>query len=783
MAKDGYEKPAATGLAAGLNKGFIVTRRPLKTKPSYRKGKRGGKVGLIREVVREVVGFAPYERRMIELLKIGSAATFKRALKLAKKRLGTHRRGKKKRDEMTEATFDVDGDEEPTKWPVCEEIPWHQVGPLVERVLDEHFGPEPVQKEVKPCVKESHMPQGKIMLWSDVLEQSGDVQQLLKSLREFLRNIEDGDEAACVLAGARHALLACRGAGRPSVCDALLLTKPGVPVLVDWRRKGSEGHFQYGPEGFDLWSHLFEPNKRCRSAETLQCEDGLTMPGRINCLFMNMLRGYLWSMPEHDLQHLRLSYAAAISELEPTMHIKKQLMGICREWTEEWLNCTRTFRNLEDVGPTRLLFCPDCQDTYVLGVHRRLACSEMVACQLSQRAPSNVEYISRARKLCAASGKKQKIIFLATDDSVREDGVDNEVHRNPCAEADAEDALVDALCLAKCEELICVDSNLSIFAALKNPRLRLHALSSILPEGWEEDAAQPEEPVHESYEACNKQKFDEAIEAWKSAASTARQLAGKKAKDLWVTLMCEAASLEKNNSLHASEATTSLVLQEVPEHLPALRCRGLVREQLGDLHGSRQDLSRAAAQNFMDLEVQDTGCISITPMARSETTLDLEDLASRYDTQDGGARPQPGEDATDQATLPDIYDLRSRCFRRRRAGFATTYEHVERQHVKRIRALLVVNFLAYWSTASYCGYSFYLRVEEIGTKAMPPMEVALACVFLLGTQATLELAAAVCLTQPVRLGQHLRICDWAVCFHCAAATLDWHVLQPGPLFL
>lgn len=130
-------------------------------------------------------------------------------------------------------------------------------------------------------------------------------------------------------------------------------------------------------------------------------------------------------------------------------------------------------------------------------------------------------------------------------------------------------------------------------------------------------------------------------------------------------------------------------------------------------------------------------------MARSETTLDLEDLASRYDTQvlreylleqeDGGARPQPGEDATDQATLPDIYDLRSRCFRR-------------------IRALLVVNFLAYWPTASYCGYSFYLRVEEIGTKAMPPMEVALACVFLLGTQATLELAAAVCLTQPVRLG-------------------------------
>ena len=92
-----------TDPAAGLNKGFIVTRRQLKPKPSYRKGKKCGRVALVREVVREVVGFAPYERRMIELLKIGSASTFKRALKLAKKRLGTHRRGKKKRDDMMEA--------------------------------------------------------------------------------------------------------------------------------------------------------------------------------------------------------------------------------------------------------------------------------------------------------------------------------------------------------------------------------------------------------------------------------------------------------------------------------------------------------------------------------------------------------------------------------------------------------------------------------------------------------------------------------------------------------
>jgi len=102
MAKGDYVKPDSTGLAAGLNSGFIVTRRALAPKPVNRR-KASKRVKIIREVIREVVGFAPYEKRMIELLKIGSASTQKRALKLAKKRLGTHKRGKQKREEMGEA--------------------------------------------------------------------------------------------------------------------------------------------------------------------------------------------------------------------------------------------------------------------------------------------------------------------------------------------------------------------------------------------------------------------------------------------------------------------------------------------------------------------------------------------------------------------------------------------------------------------------------------------------------------------------------------------------------
>ncbi|KAI1319787.1 60S ribosomal protein L36 [Mortierella claussenii] len=87
-----------TGIRSGQNRGHITTVRELKTPMSYKKGITGKRVLFVRSIVREVAGFAPYERRIMELIKNSKD---KRARKLAKKRLGTFLRAKKKVEEMT----------------------------------------------------------------------------------------------------------------------------------------------------------------------------------------------------------------------------------------------------------------------------------------------------------------------------------------------------------------------------------------------------------------------------------------------------------------------------------------------------------------------------------------------------------------------------------------------------------------------------------------------------------------------------------------------------------
>ncbi|XP_036410192.1 60S ribosomal protein L36 [Megalops cyprinoides] len=85
-------------MAVGLNKGHPVTKNVTKPKHSRRRGRLTKHTKFVRDMIREVCGFAPYERRAMELLKVSKD---KRALKFIKKRVGTHIRAKRKREELS----------------------------------------------------------------------------------------------------------------------------------------------------------------------------------------------------------------------------------------------------------------------------------------------------------------------------------------------------------------------------------------------------------------------------------------------------------------------------------------------------------------------------------------------------------------------------------------------------------------------------------------------------------------------------------------------------------
>jgi large subunit ribosomal protein L36e len=64
-----------TDLRYGSNTGRPTTAIDKVPKPSHRKGSQSEKNKLVRSVVREVAGFAPYERRVMELLRNSKVRT------------------------------------------------------------------------------------------------------------------------------------------------------------------------------------------------------------------------------------------------------------------------------------------------------------------------------------------------------------------------------------------------------------------------------------------------------------------------------------------------------------------------------------------------------------------------------------------------------------------------------------------------------------------------------------------------------------------------------------
>ncbi|KAK2080445.1 hypothetical protein QBZ16_000298 [Prototheca wickerhamii] len=88
---------ANLGIAIGKNRGHRVTKRKA-VKPSKENKGPARRVKFVRDIIKEVAGQAPYEKRVMELLKVGKE---KRALKLCKRKLGTHLRAKRKREDLS----------------------------------------------------------------------------------------------------------------------------------------------------------------------------------------------------------------------------------------------------------------------------------------------------------------------------------------------------------------------------------------------------------------------------------------------------------------------------------------------------------------------------------------------------------------------------------------------------------------------------------------------------------------------------------------------------------
>merc|ERR1712072_228519 len=99
------EANGRSGIAVGMNHGHLVTRpakMAWKSRPALRRGYKSKRCAFVREVIHEVAGHSPLEKRMLEMIRTGVASKEKKAGKIARQKLGTHRRAMHLKDALND---------------------------------------------------------------------------------------------------------------------------------------------------------------------------------------------------------------------------------------------------------------------------------------------------------------------------------------------------------------------------------------------------------------------------------------------------------------------------------------------------------------------------------------------------------------------------------------------------------------------------------------------------------------------------------------------------------
>lgn len=246
------------------------------------------------------------------------------------------------------------------------------------------------------------------------------------------------------------------------VLQILRRLRPDGRARVDWTLTGDETGFRYGEIGDNVWSHLF-------SLRGPQPEGPCGQPNRLlDLTFWRAGKDYLKG---DALQQQRSEYNKVITD---------------------WVQIT----NARVLAETERYYEQFMRGRFCVGVHRRVVNNGTLFLQASRKMPSMQAVIERAAAEMQASCDPSAVVVLATDDhdavaQFREAFGDRLVVRDEVQRTtesavevhwqdwhklslvDAEDPLIDALLLAKCDVLLHVSSSVSTAVSFMNADLRL----------------------------------------------------------------------------------------------------------------------------------------------------------------------------------------------------------------------------------------------------------------------------------------------------------------------